>query len=81
MKDMQEVAHHLQKTAHSMAGLERDAFARSAYNRYYYACYLEIRTAFSEMSAEWGRSAHKKFPEILRSSISRDLRVRLESQG
>jgi hypothetical protein len=74
MKDMQEVAHHLQKTAHSMAGFERDAFARSAYNRYYYACYLEVRDAFREMSAEWGRSAHKSFPEILRSSISKTLK-------
>lgn len=71
---MQEVAHHLQKQAHAIAGIERDAFARSAYNRYYYACYLEIRTAFKEMSAEWGRSAHKAFPEILRSSISKNLK-------
>lgn len=71
---MQEVAHHLQKTAHSMVGVERDAFARSAYNRYYYACYLEIRVAFREMSAEWGRSAHSNFPAILRSSIPKCLK-------
>lgn len=71
---MQEVAHHLQKEAHAMAGVGRDAFARSAYNRYYYACYLEIRTTFREMSVEWGRSAHKNFPEILRSSIPRNLK-------
>jgi len=71
---MQEVAHHLQKQAPAMAGCERDAFARSAYNRYYYACYLVIRTAFGEMSEEWGRAAHKSFPEILRSSICKKLK-------
>jgi len=72
---VQEVAHHLQKEAHAMAVGERDAFARSAYNRYYYACYLEIRAAFKEMSDEWGRAAHKSFPEILRSAISRNLKA------
>ncbi len=72
---VQEVAHHLQKQAHAMAGGERDAFARSAYNRYYYACYLEIRDAFKEMSPEWGRAAHKSFPGILKSSISKNLKA------
>lgn len=57
-----------------MTGVERDIFARSAYNRYYYACYLEIRAAFKEMSKDWGRAAHKSFPEILRSSISKNLK-------
>ncbi|WP_133065439.1 hypothetical protein [Niveispirillum lacus] len=76
MKEVQEVAHHLQKTAHSTEGVERDAFARSAYNRYYYACYLEIRAVFREMSPDWERSAHKSFPEILTSSISKNLKSR-----
>lgn len=71
---MQEVAHHLQKTAHAMTGVERDAFARSAYNRYYYACFLELRAAFKEMSEEWGGAKHKSFPEILKSSISKKLK-------
>ena len=71
---MQEVAHHLQKEAHAMAGVERDAFARSAYNRYYYACFLEIRATFKQMSDEWGRAAHKSFPEILKSSICKNFK-------
>lgn len=74
MADVQEVAHHLQIKAHTMTGGERDAFARSAYNRYYYACYLEIRAVFREMSVDWGRAAHKSFPGILRSSISKNLK-------
>lgn len=72
---MQEVAHHLQKEAHAMAGVERDAFARSAYNRYYYSCFLEIRAAFKEISEEWERAAHKSFPEILKSPISKNLKL------
>ncbi len=71
---MHEVAHHLQKEAHATSGVERDAFARSAYNRYYYACFLEVRTAFKDMSDEWGRAQHKSFPEILKSSIPKNLK-------
>lgn len=74
-KDVQEVGHHLQKTAHAMAGAERDVFARSSYNRYYYACYLEARTALKEMSADWGRARHKSFPDIFRSSIPKILKA------
>lgn len=72
---MQEVGHHLQKTAHVIAGVERDVFARSSYNRYYYACYLEARAALNEMSADWGRARHKSFPEIFRASIPKALRT------
>ena len=32
---MQEVGHHLQIQANALTSATRDAFARSAYNRYY----------------------------------------------
>ena len=71
---MQSVAHHLQMHAHNNVGPERDAFARSAYNRYYYACFLSLRSAFSEINPDWARTPHKSYPEILGGSIQRRLK-------
>jgi hypothetical protein len=71
---MQEVAHHLQMQANSQAGTDRDAFARSAYNRYYYACFLTLRATFAEMNADWSRTPHKTYPELLNGQIQRELK-------
>ncbi len=57
-----------------MVGADRDAFARSAYNRYYYSCYWAIRAAFAEMSPSWAKAPHKAFPEILKD-IAKKLKI------
>lgn len=72
---MQEVAHYLQMKAHATTGPERDLFARSAYNRYYYACFLEMRSAVTEMRPEWARSPHKSYPELLSGSVTKTLKT------
>lgn len=71
---MQQVAHHLQIQAHGLVGPERDAFARSAYNRYYYGCFLSLRTTFAEMNPQWTKNPHKSYPELLNGAISRKLK-------
>lgn len=71
---MQQVAHHLQMHAHALGGLERDAFARSAYNRYYYGCFLSLRATFAEMNPQWAKNPHKSYPELLNGTISRKLK-------
>lgn len=71
---MQEVALHLQIHAHGLAGPQKDAFARSAYNRYYYGCFLSLRSTFAEMNPLWARIAHKSYPELLNGTISRTLK-------
>jgi hypothetical protein len=71
---MQQVAHHLQIHAHGLVGPERDAFARSAYNRYYYGCFLSLRATFTEMNPQWARNPHKSYPELLNGTISRRLK-------
>ena len=50
---MQEVAHYLQIEALKQLAQHKDAFARSAYNRYYYACFLALRDAFAKMNSQW----------------------------
>ena len=71
---MQQVAHHLQVQAHGLFGPERDAFARSAYNRYYYGCFLSLRATFAVMNPQWAKNPHKSYPELLNGTISRKLK-------
>lgn len=66
---MQEVAHHLQIYAQKYAGSGRDAFARSAYNRYYYACFLKVREILASMNIKWSGIHHKDYPLLLNGQI------------
>lgn len=71
---MQEVAHHLQVQAHKETEERRDAFARSAYNRYYYASFLRARELvhriFPERNEELG---HASYPEFLEGKVLKKL--------
>lgn len=71
---MQQVAHHLQMHAHVLIGPERDVFARSAYNRYYYGCFLSLRATFAKMNPQWATNPHKSYPELLNGTILRKLK-------
>lgn len=62
---MHKVAHHLQTVAIDRDESDRDIFARSAYNRYYYAVFLAVRDMLSEMDSKWSHLAHKNYPEVL----------------
>lgn len=48
---------------------EKDVFARSSFNRYYYAAFLETRKMMTSLRPEWGKLAHKNIPEVLRASV------------
>jgi len=54
--------------------VDREAFARSAYNRYYYACFLVMREAFKRMDPSWAQNPHKSYPETLEGTIHRRLK-------
>lgn len=71
---MQKVGHHLQMEAIKKAGIERDIFARSAYNRYYYAVFLDVRKMLGEFDPKWARTPHKSIPELLKGSITRNFK-------
>ncbi len=62
---MHEVGHHLQKIAISKTDQNRDVFARSAFNRYYYGAYLNVRELLSSLNPEWSRPRHRHIPYIL----------------
>ncbi|WP_108818644.1 hypothetical protein [Pseudovibrio sp. Alg231-02] len=75
---MHEVAHHLQKTAINNDDAYRDAFARSAYNRYYYGIFLTVRTMFQSMNTKWSELPHAAYPEILTGQIEKTLKSELK---
>ena len=47
--------------------LHFDRFGRSAFNRYYYAAYLETRTLLAELDSSWARTSHANVPPLLRA--------------
>lgn len=56
-------------------GTERDLFARSAYNRYYYAVFLSVRSMVTELDNKWALTRHKSYPDLLKVSISKNLKI------
>lgn len=72
---MEIVAQHLQREAFArQTPHERDLFGRSAFNRYYYATFLDVKVRLAKLRPEWGgRIAHRDVPEALRGAVVREL--------
>jgi len=71
---MHAVGHHLRTYAHNKEMPERDAFARSAFNRYYYGCFLLVRSTLIEINVPPKNIKHRKIKDILEGDIARKLR-------
>lgn len=72
---MESVARHLQVQAlrNHKDGGDDDIFARSAYNRYYYATFLIVRSSLSSINHSWSSIAHKSYPDVLGLTIPKQL--------
>ncbi len=67
---MQIVADHLVEKAWSVSkSSERNLFARSAFNRYYYATFLTVRSTLAEIDPRWDEPTHASVPKILRETV------------
>lgn len=55
---------------------DTNRFGRSAFNRYYYATFLEVRKTFREIGAVSGSLHHGQVPKLLR----RDVRDRVKRE-
>ena len=71
--DIHAVGHHLQTHAHGLGGGPRDAYARSAYNRYYYSVFLRTRDLFRSINPSWSRASHGDYPKILLGDVRKQL--------
>lgn len=75
------VANHLRDHACALAdAAEVDLFGRSAFNRFYYACYWAIRTNLPDMVSDWTKMGHKALPDCLKSSVQKETLKALERQ-
>lgn len=74
---MQSVAHHLQLEAVRLApAQEADVFARSAFNRYYYATFLSVRAALVVIDRKYEHSLkHKEIPSMLRATVQKRIKA------
>ena len=68
-ENMRLVAHHLQQQAMAADVEHRDAFARSAYNRYYYSVFLQSRDMMRQLDSSWSTIAHATYPQLLNGKI------------
>lgn len=68
---MEVVAQHLQEQALTrVSGVERDQFARSSFNRFYYSAFLRVRAGLANMSPHWLEIAHADMPELIRKGVT-----------
>ena len=54
---------------------QKNAFARSSFNRYYYAAFLTTSRVLGHLKGEWVELPHKNIPEVLRVSLSKELNL------
>lgn len=47
-----------------------DLFARSAFNRYYYAVYLIVKKRISSINPAWSNIPHKSLPKVLTGKVT-----------
>jgi len=60
--------------------IEKDAFGRSAFNRYYYAAYLITRHNLGELDSKWKTEKHKSIPNTLVTTVRKPVIKELEKQ-
>ncbi|MFD0892647.1 hypothetical protein KBB96_14580 [Luteolibacter ambystomatis] len=76
---MLDVALHLKDYASGLdAAAKIDTFGRSAFNRFYYACYWELRTTLPNIHKNWLKIGHKALPDYLKSSVKKESIEQLE---
>jgi len=72
---MERVALSLQKWAVQRRAHhdDFDLYGRSAFNRYYYATFLTVRSLIIEFEPQW-TGAHSSVPDFLAGSINREIK-------
>ena len=76
-----DVAEHLSDQSRKESGARRDAFARSAFNRYYYASFLSVRELLAEIDPSWSGAPHANFPALLEGSLVQLVRKEAKKQS
>lgn len=73
---MANVGQYLQNEAFARTDdTEKNVFARSSFNRYYYAAFLETRKMMTSLRSEWANLPHKSIPEVLRAKVQAEFKL------
>lgn len=73
---MENVAHHLKHEVFKQTdSSEKECFGRSAFNRYYYAIFLEVKDTLLKANPDWKRKAHAEYPILLEIEIQKILKT------
>lgn len=76
---MKIVGDHLAEVAMSESVMDRkDLFARSAFNRYYYATFLSARSMLARFDSAWERTPHSNLPDLLENTLPGRIRSRAD---
>lgn len=76
---MKIVGEQLESWAGSQASNpNKDLFARSAFNRYYYAAYLVTREMLGEYEPSWKSTPHKNIPNLLEKTLKKIISTELK---
>jgi hypothetical protein len=67
MKVVGDYLHQAAKTQQ----LEFDPYARSAFNRYYYACFLIAREMYARIHPGKGIPSHKQLPSVISTTLGK----------
>lgn len=57
-----------------------DLFGRSAFNRYYYSAFLNVREMIVAIKPEWIESGHKGIPDVLEGQLKKLINRNLKEQ-
>lgn len=74
-ENMHRVALHLQKQAMEAPADQKDAFARSAYNRFYYSVFLQSREMMKQLDSKWSTLPHADYPKVLNGKVLRTFKL------
>ena len=77
---MEKVAHFIQQAVISKAAPDdaKDEYARTTFNRYYYAAFHAARDFLKVVSPEISQLGHGDFPNFLRRTIRKRYSMRLD---
>lgn len=71
---MRTVGEKLESLAKAEANeSSKDLFARSAYNRFYYASFLITREMLGNFNPDWRRTPHSCVPDILQTTLKKSV--------
>lgn len=69
---MENVANHLRLEVFKQHPNEdKDCFGRTAFNRYYYSIFLEIKKTLSSLNPDWDILGHAQVPDLLRGKVKK----------